>query len=156
MQRRRGTALAVALTIGLFIAGTPASASTWTVTLHAGSSAEVKALASPSTPTGVTATCTASTAKTVTVVWGAIIHATTYSIYDSTTSSTGTYSVLASGVTGTSWTSGTLAVGNYTWFEVAALIGTNWVSARMDRDGRTDDQLQQPQVRVSAGFDRVG
>jgi len=48
--------------------------------------------------------------------------------YDSTTSATGSYTLVASGVTGTAWTSGTLTNNTNYWFEVTALIGANWAS----------------------------
>jgi hypothetical protein len=51
-------------------------------------------------------------------------------VYDSTTSATGAYSSVATGVTATSWTSGNLSVGTHYWFEVTALVGSNWTSAK--------------------------
>ena len=59
--------------------------------------------------------------------WAAITHATTYGVYQSTTSATGTYTLVGS-VSTTSWTSGVLAAGHY-WYEVVANIGSNWASA---------------------------
>jgi hypothetical protein len=37
--------------------------------------------------------------------------------------------VLASGISATTWTSGTLSAGNY-WFKVVAQAGTTWAGAR--------------------------
>ncbi|MBV9661547.1 MAG: hypothetical protein JO337_10350 [Acidimicrobiales bacterium] len=62
------------------------------------------------------------------VSWSSVARATSYTIYDSTTSATTGYSVIVTGATSTSWTSGSLATGNY-WFEVVALVGSNWASA---------------------------
>ena len=102
-----------------------AAASTWAVALGAASGAEAQAQGAPATPTGVTATCTSTIQTTVNVSWSAVIHATTYTGYVSTTSSTTGFSSLATGIVGTSWTSASLATGTY-WFEVAAYEGSRW------------------------------
>ena len=104
-------------------------ATKWVPTLHAASVGEGKAQSVPSAPTGPTAACTSASAQTVKVSWTAVTRATSYTVYDATTSATGTYSSLATGVTTTSWTSGTLAAANY-WFEVAAYIGTDWIGTK--------------------------
>jgi len=65
-----------------------------------------------------------------------VSRATTYTIYKSTTSATGTYSSLATGVTTTSYTTATLTSGNY-WFEVVAYIGTNWVGTKSGATGES-------------------
>jgi hypothetical protein len=109
--------------------GTAAGATTWAVTLQAGSAGVGHAQALPAAPASPGAACTSSGAKTIKVSWSAVALATSYSVYDSTTSATGTYTLVASAVTATSWTSGTLTAGNY-WYEVTALIGTNWASAK--------------------------
>jgi hypothetical protein len=59
-----------------------------------------------------------------------VTHTTTYVVYDSTTSANGTYSLLASGVTTSSWTSSTLTASTNYWFEVVATIGSNWSSSK--------------------------
>jgi hypothetical protein len=56
-------------------------------------------------------------------------------VYDSTTSATGTYSLIASGVATTSWTSGTLTSGTRYWFEVVANVGTHWSSVKSAATG---------------------
>ena len=132
---RYGTLLAAALlpTLATWVplAGGAGAATPWTVGPTAGSSGEAQALALPAAPTGVAAACNApTTSKTIRVSWSAVAHATTYSVYDSTTSATGTYSLLASAVATTSWTSGTLTAGTHYWFEVLAKVGSNWSSAR--------------------------
>jgi hypothetical protein len=110
--------------------GSAWATTSWVVRLTAGSRAEARATALPAAPASVTAACAApTTAKTIKVSWGAITHATSYSVYESTTSATGTYTVAASGITTTSWTSGTLTANTNYWFEVVTAVGTNWSSA---------------------------
>jgi fibronectin type 3 domain-containing protein len=122
----------VATTFG----GVASGATSWIVVLHAASAGEGRAQALPATPTSVAASCPApTTSKTIKVAWNAVTHATSYSIYDSTTSATGTYTLVTS-VTTTSWTSGILATGNY-WYEVTASIGTNWASAKSSASGES-------------------
>jgi hypothetical protein len=128
---------ALALLPVVAAAGGPAAAATsWSVTLHSSSAGEGHAQALPAAPASPSAACTSSGGKTITVSWSAVTHAATYSVYDSTTSATGTFSLVASGVTTTSWTSGALATGNY-WFEVTATIGTNWAGARSSATGES-------------------
>jgi hypothetical protein len=126
--KRRGLVGVVAAGILLGMTGT-AWATNWVPTLHASSAGQAQARGVPAAPTGSTAACTSSSAKTVKVSWAAVTRATSYTVYDTTTSATGTYSAVATGVTGTSWTSGTLSAANY-WFEVAASTGTNWLGAK--------------------------
>lgn len=102
------------------------AASTWGIGLGA-SSGQAQAEGAPSAPTGVTATCTSGLSNTVKVSWSAVGQATTYSVYESTTSSISGFASVATGVVGTSWTSPALASGNY-WFEITDYIGTNWIS----------------------------
>jgi hypothetical protein len=115
------------LCAALCAAGPASAASAWTVgaTTRTGE-AQAQALAAPG---NVTATCTNPTsARTITVTWTSVPHAT-YTIYQSTTSATSGFSVTASGVSGTSWTSGTLTSGRTYWYEVAAVLSTNWQSS---------------------------
>lgn len=139
-RRLGGPRLASLLAAGLCAAllanpGT-AYASSWTITLHANSSGEAKAQAPPAAPTGVSAACVLSTQQKVTVSWGAVTHATSYTIDYSTTSATTGYLLEVSGQTDTSWTSGTLAAANY-WFEVIAYVGTHWVSKNSSATAET-------------------
>lgn len=106
--------------------GGAAWAGNWAVPLALGSVGEAKAQGLPSVPTGATAVCTSLVGTTIKVTWNTVTLATGYSIYESRTSASSGYSVVASAVTGTSWTSLSLSTGTY-WFEVAASIGTNWV-----------------------------
>jgi hypothetical protein len=127
--------------VGLVLAsstGAAWAATNWTVTLHTASSAEAHSQTVPSAPTGVTAACNAPTsAKTIKVSWTAVTHATTYTVYDSTTSATGTYASVATGVATTSWTSGTLTAGTHYWFEVTASVGSNWTSTKSSASGES-------------------
>ena len=136
MKGKRGTllvAVPIAL-VGLILAsstGAAWAATHWTVTLHTASSAEAHSQTVPTAPTGVTAACNAPTStKTIKVSWTAVARATTYTVYDSTTSATGTYTSVATGVTTTSWTSGTLTAGTNYWFEVTVSVGSNWTSTK--------------------------
>jgi hypothetical protein len=124
---RRLVLVAVVLTTVLTFGGR-AWAANWLIVLHAGSHGEVHAQGAPVAPTGVNAACTHSTTQTVTLSWGAVAKATTYTIFDAT-SAAGTYASIASGVTTTSWTSATLSAANY-WFEVAASTGANWLGTK--------------------------
>ena len=124
-------ALSVGCTSGSAWAGT-----NWVVNLATGSKGEAHALALPAAPAGPAASCNApATSKTIKVTWSAVTHATTYSVYDSTTSATGTYTLTASGVATTSWTSGTLTSGTRYWFEVVADVGSNWSSVKSAATG---------------------
>src|ERR1700758_5382834 len=125
-RARLAYATLAALTV-LCALSVPAQASAWIVTLHTGSAAEGHSNLLPSAPGSPGAACTSATAATIKVTWSSVTHASTYSVYQATSAATGPYSLAASGVTTTTWTSGSLATGNY-WFEVAALQGTNWQS----------------------------
>lgn len=118
--------LAVIFSVVL-MAATPAGASAWTVGLKTGSAGEAQAQPAPAAPSGASASCYSTSQEKITVSWTAVSHATSYTILDSTTSATGSYGSEATGQTGTSWTSGSLAAGNY-WFKVEAYVGSNWVS----------------------------
>jgi len=126
--------LAVPLTFALLSAPGIASASSWVDTLASGSRGQAQAQVLPSAPVSVVALCTSPTTKTIQVTWAALTHATSYSVYQSTTSASTGYSLAASGVIATSWTSGTLPKATY-WFELAGYIGTNWVSPNSTATG---------------------
>ncbi len=121
------------------------AATNWVVHLAAGSKGEAKAQALPTAPTGATATCAApTTAKTIKVTWTAVTHATNYTIYQSTTSATTGFASVATGVTTTSWTSGTLTAGSKYWFEVATKIGTNWLGPASTATGSSTINAANP------------
>jgi hypothetical protein len=102
------------------------SASTWTLSLASASSAESQAKPPPAAPTGVSSACVL-TLPEIRVSWTAVTGATSYAVYDSTTSSSSGFGLATSGITTTSWTSAALSTGNY-YFEVVAYQGANWVS----------------------------
>jgi hypothetical protein len=136
-----------ALALGLVFATVGAAASgatSWVVTLHSNSAGEGQSQALPAAPAGLAAACNSpTTSKTITVTWNTVAHATTYSVYDSTTSPSGTYSLAAGGVTTNAWASGTLAKGNY-WFEVTASIGSSWASTMSSASGESIINAKNP------------
>jgi hypothetical protein len=124
---RRGPRLA-ALVVGAglaFGAASVGAATNWASISASGGRAQARMLTAAA-PTGVTASCASATTDKVTVSWAAASHATGYTIYKKKTS--GSYTSAAS-VTTTSWTSGALTSGRYT-FEVATSIGTKWTSSK--------------------------
>jgi hypothetical protein len=104
-----------------------AAATSWSVIVGPGSRGQATAQPLPVAPAGAAAACSSVIGTTVQVTWDAIPHATAYTVLHSTTSATAGFTPIATGVTSTSWTSGPLASGNH-WFEVIAVIGTNWAS----------------------------
>ncbi len=104
-----------------------AVASNWSASIQLGSTAEGNSGSAPAAPTGVTATCTSPLAPTIAVTWNAASNASTYDVYQSTTSSSAGYVLAEGDVSGTSWTTGSLTMGNY-WFEVSASVGAFWAS----------------------------
>jgi hypothetical protein len=135
LQARPLVLVVVVLGMLLGTAGT-AWATNWKPTLKAGSAGEARAQGAPPAPTGGTAACTSSTAQTAKVSWAAVTRANNYTVYEATTSATGTYTSVAIGITTTSWTSGTLIAANY-WFEVAAYVGTNWLGTKSSATGES-------------------
>jgi|GEM_PF-1156495 len=116
-----------------FITSDADAATSWSVGLAASSKGEAQAQALPAAPTGVSAACAdPTTSKTITITWSAVTHASAYAVYKatSTTSTPGSYSSVETGLTTTSWTTGTLTAGDNYWFKVVADIGTNWASAQ--------------------------
>jgi hypothetical protein len=118
----------ILLALLLLFDSASAGATPWVVGLTGTRTGEAQAAAAPPAPTGVVAACISSSGATIKVTWTAVTHASSYTIWQSTTSATSGFSVVATGVTSTSWTSGTLAKTSY-WFQVSAFIGSNWTSA---------------------------
>ncbi|MDX6274916.1 MAG: hypothetical protein QOJ92_2126 [Frankiales bacterium] len=104
------------------------AASTWQIRIAGTSAAAARSAAAPTAPTGVTGTCVSSVSQKVTVAWTAVTRATSYTVFQSTTSASSGFSVAASGVTATTWTSATLTSGRTYWYQVSASVGSNWVS----------------------------
>jgi hypothetical protein len=102
-----------------------ATAATWPAGLLAGSNGQAAATGAPSAPTGATSACTSPVGSTVNVTWSLAARATSYDIWQSQTSATSGFTLVATGVSATTWTSGSLATGSY-WFEVSARTGANW------------------------------
>jgi hypothetical protein len=127
-QRTLAPTTAAVVIATLLVASAPAGASHWSILVKASNNGESLAQAAPLAPTGVSDSCVSSIQKLVTVFWSSVPEASSYTIYKATTVS-GSYTSTASGVTGTSWTSGTLTTGNV-YFKVAAYVGTKWVSAQ--------------------------
>ena len=113
-----------------------ALASSWTIAVQNGSSGEATSSGLPSAPAGASASCTSSVGNTIKVTWNSVTHASTYSVYQATSAATGPYSLVASGVSATTWTSGALALGNF-WYEVAAVAGNNWQGPNSSATGET-------------------
>jgi hypothetical protein len=139
-------ALALSFFIATFVGGPAWAATNWIVTLHSSSAGESSAQALPAAPTGVAAACTSSSTETIKVTWSAVTLATTYSVYDSTTSATGTYTLVTSGVSATSYTTASLSSGNY-WYEVTASIGTHWAGSKSTATGETTIASTSPECK---------
>ncbi len=132
-MRRGALLLVVVMASALSVlasSGSAWAATNWAMHVATVNSGEAHADTLPAAPASPTATCTnpAST-RTVKVSWTAVTHATTYAVWESTTTATGTYTQVMSGVTTASWTTGVLGTGHY-FFEVVANVGTNWASAK--------------------------
>lgn len=127
-MRSRWTLAAGAL-VGCLAAGAPTAwAAGWPVVLQGASTALAKAGPLPPPPATVTATCTTPLGLTIGVSWSAVARATSYTVYRSTTSATSGFSVLASGVAATSYTTAALLPGTY-WFEVESDLNSTWKGA---------------------------
>jgi hypothetical protein len=126
--RRGVAAVALLLLIVTTLAAPRAHASTWIVTTANSASGLAKSI-ELQPPDEVTATCTAPlTDRSITVTWNAVSDATSYVVYESTTSATGGFSAVATDLTATSWTSGTLKKETY-WYAVAVVVGSStWIS----------------------------
>lgn len=122
--------------------GVGAAASTnWSVHATA-SGGEGQSRGLPGAPGSAGATCAGTLLNPKAVVtWSAVAAATSYVVYESTTSSSSGFAGVASGVSGLTWTSGNLGTGSY-WFRVAASIGSNWTGAQ---------SASSPQITVLLG-----
>ena len=120
--------VATGVAVAAVLATAPALATTWAVSLAAGSKGQATANTVPAAPTNVVATCSLVSLQ-ITVTWNAVPHATSYTVYQSTSGANGTYSAVATGVTATTWTSGILLLGTY-YYKVTATYGTTWEGAQ--------------------------
>ena len=126
----RTSTFVVAVAVALLGFTGIAVATTWVVSLNSGSKGQGHSQAQPPAPSGTpTAVCVSSTTQTVRITWTAVTHATTYTVYDSTTGSSGTYNTLATGVTTNPYTTVSLGAGTY-YFKVAAVVGSGWTGVQ--------------------------
>lgn len=130
MNVLRRLQLLAAITASIWLCGAGvAGATNWLLAISGASHGQAHAQALPTSPSGLTPACGGSTGSTVNLTWTGVSHATSYTIYRSTTSATSGFASTASGVTGTSWTSGVLSNATY-WWRISALVGSNWLSAQ--------------------------
>jgi hypothetical protein len=116
------TLLTVATASGVADAATP-----WTVSLAAASGGQSQA-GTLTAPTGLTSSCSGNQNLNKTPVnlsWLAASHAANYTVSQAT-SANGTYTVIATGVAGTTYSTTPATAGTYYW-KVAAANG-NWSS----------------------------
>jgi hypothetical protein len=125
MRTVRRTSIFAAVVVVACVSNTAAWASSWTPGLAASSSGEAHGQPLPGAPSA-TATCSGIIGNIV-INWTAVSPVTGYTLYQSSTSASGPYSVIKSGLTTTTYTQTGLLVGSY-WFEVSATVGSNWVS----------------------------
>jgi hypothetical protein len=122
----RRLALVVGVSVGLSVlTNVPPAAAIWPVAIATGSSGESASQPAPIAPATVTANCVGLLSGKITVSWSAVAHADRYTVYVSNTGSPGTFTVAASNVASSPWTSPVLGLATY-WFEVSAGIGSNW------------------------------
>jgi len=124
--RQRYLSATVAALAGVCVV---ALGSSWGVGLSANSHGVSQSQAAPTAPASPTAVCVSTTTRTLQIAWTAVAHATSYTIYDSTNGSGGTYNTLISGVTSNPYTTVSLSAGTY-YFKVAAYIGSIWAGTR--------------------------
>jgi hypothetical protein len=117
--------LMMALVFSCLVAVPVGAATLWIAPLNAATTFQGQST-SVSPPSGVSGTCNG---KTVIVSWTAPAHSTSYSVYKSTTTISGTYTSIASGVTATTFTTANLG-NSQNWFKVSTLLGSNWKSAQ--------------------------
>lgn len=129
---RVATLVAVAALVWLVPPG-PAWATAWTVPVRAGSAGLARSQTLP--VPAPSAACQSSSTKVIVVSWSAAGHLT-YAVSQSTSSATGTYTQVASGLTTGSWTSATLGNGNY-WYKVSGTVGTNWSTGASSATGES-------------------
>jgi hypothetical protein len=120
--------LVLALSVSLLgETGSSGASTDWIVAVNSGNSGQAQAFNLPPAPVA-TATCSSLVLGSVVITWSAVTPSSSYTVYESTTSATGTYSVIASGVTGLTYTQSGL-LGNY-WFKVSASVGSFWAGPK--------------------------
>ena len=126
---RRLLAVLSASAVLMFGSAHVALASNWSNPLGAGSKGQAQAQELPSAPTGLTASCPAPSTAAIKLVWSAVTPATTYTVYQSTTSASSGFASVKTGLTTPTWTTDTLAAATY-WYKVTVNIGSNWASSQ--------------------------
>jgi hypothetical protein len=116
------------LALVLSLAAATAAYASWGVALTANSTAEASAGSAPAIPSGAASACASLFGTAVKVTWNPAANATSYTVWQSTTSATSGFTIAATGINSTTWTSNSLATGSY-WFEVSSSTGSNWTSA---------------------------
>jgi hypothetical protein len=121
--------LAVVVVVALsgLLFSTDANASNWVTGITSGRGL-AQSTSAPGAPAAVTASCVSATQKLIKVTWSSVAHAS-YDVYQATAAASGPYTLVSSGQAASSYTTATLANGNY-WYEIAASVGTNWTSAK--------------------------
>ena len=141
MRRPHAVATVVAVVVlACLCSAGPAWATAWTVHAAGGSAGLARSQTLPTVAPA--AACQSSSTKVIVVSWSATTHVT-YAVSQSTTSATGTYTQVASGLTTGSWTSATLANGHY-WYKVTGTVGSNWTTGASGATGETTIQNTTP------------
>ena len=128
IRSRRRLLVEVLVLIVCLLGGTRiASASNWLNHLAAASKGQARAQTVPTAPTGMTASCPVPTTAVIKLAWTAVKHATTYSVYQSTTSATSGFVEVKAGLTTPTWTTAILSAAMY-WYKATVIFGNNWAS----------------------------
>jgi hypothetical protein len=81
----------------------------------------------PAAPGNVNATCVSLVGWSIKVSWNAVPHASSYTVYRSTSSSSSGFSVYGTvGGGTTSYTDANFSVLTSYWYRITATVGTNW------------------------------
>jgi hypothetical protein len=123
---------AVALTACLgagYLAESPTAlaATNWLVGRGGANGGAGKADPLPAAPGSVTAACVSLLGWSIKVTWDAVPHASAYTIYRSTSSSSSGFSVYDTvGGSTTSYTDSNFSVLTSYWYRITATVGANW------------------------------
>jgi hypothetical protein len=125
---------AVVLATAAFPGGAAEAATAWTIPLATNSTGHAQA-GTLTAPSAVTASCT-GTRVPVIVTWTAATSATSYTVSEATTL-TGTYNVVATGVTSTTYTYTPGSAGDHYWKVTANRSGWSSAASAPTATGRT-------------------
>jgi hypothetical protein len=103
------------------------AATNWTVVGGGAGGGTGQAEPLPAAPASPNAACVSIVGWTIKVTWSAVPHASTYTIYRSTSSSSSGFSVYdtVSGGT-TSYSDSNFSVLSSYWYRITATVGVNW------------------------------